>query len=234
MTSWRPYFKEIVLTVATYVWLLFVATNINITLGQTYLHFALGSLSLLIIGIVIFDKNLEITFQKKEGGGFSAILAGLGGWIVLLITSVIALKFIDPAHSDLGSVLGFMGATTPALATSKIANLITFGIAIAFIETTLWARLYEFFGDLFKIPKTKKVTFGLIVLIVLLAIGFSLFHLTAKGLTNISALAIVFLMMVISLSMIYIFGETRQAIWTHIWANSVASYLMLFATGALQ
>ena len=229
----KSYIKEITLTIITFVWLLFVATNVNIMLGQTYLHFTLGSLALLIIGITIFDKKLHITFQKKPGGNLKAIMLGFVGWIVLLIASVVALRFISPAQANIGAVMGLLGATTPALATSKIANLLTFGVAIAFIETQLWGRLLEFFADIFHInlekKGIKKIFSSLIVLIIILAFAFVLFHLTAKGITNTAALVVVFIMMMVSLIMIAIFGETRQAVFMHIWANTVASYLMLWA-----
>ncbi len=232
----KPYVREITITIITFMWLLFVATNVNVTLGQTYLQFAAGSLILLIIGITIFNKTLTITWQKQRGGTFKAILWGLGGWIALLIASIVALRFISPAHANITAIIGLMGATTPALATSKIANLLTFGIAIAFIETNLWARLLEFFGDLFHITINKQLLrkIGGLFLIGILSLAFVLFHLTAKGITNAPALVIVFIMMVISLIMIAIFGETRQAVYMHIAANTVASYLMLFATGMLQ
>ena len=230
--------KEIILTLLTAAWLLFVATNVNTQLGQIYLHFTWISLSLLIIGITIFDRKVHITFQRQSGGQFNAILWGLAGWIVLLIASVIALRFISPAQGNIASVLGLMGATTPALATSKIANLLTFGVAVAYIETTLWARAMEFIADIFKIDISKRsvrmIFSALMVLIVILALVFVFFHLTAKGLTNAPALVVVFIMMTISLIMVSIFQETRQAVFLHIWANTVASYLLLFAAGALS
>lgn len=230
----KPYVKEITLTIITFMWFLFVATNVNVTLGQTYLHFTLGSLALLIIGVAVFDKKIHITFQKRPGGQINAIIIGALGWILLLILSVIALRFIDPSKANIASIIGLLGATTPALATSNIANWITFGGAVAFIETQLWARLLEFFRDLFEIDMSKnalkKIFSVLGVLIILLSIAFMLFHLTAKGVTNTSALIIVFIMMMISLGMITIYQETRQAVYFHIWANAVASYFILFVT----
>lgn len=230
--------KEIILTMVVAGWLLFVSTNVNTQLGQIYLHFTWISLVLLIIGITIFDKKIHITFQKQPGGQFKAILFGLVGWIVLLIVSVIVLRFISPAQSNITSVLALMGATTPALATSKIANLLTFGIAVAFIETTLWARAMEFVADMLNIDISKRsirlVLSSLMVLIVILSLAFVFFHLTAKGLTNIPGLTVVFVMMFVSLIMVSWFGETRQAVYLHIWANTIASYLILFAAGALS
>ncbi len=229
----KPYVKEIIITIIVFMWLLFIATNVNITLGQTYLHFTLGSLALLIIGITIFNKKLHITFQKSPGGTFTAMLWGLAGWIILLVSSIIALKFIDPTQANLAAVMGLLGATTPALATSKIANLLTFGVAIAYIETQLWARIMEFFADVFHIDlsKHKILTISVIFLIGVLALAFVFFHLTAKGITNIAALTVVFIMMFLSLVLVVWFGETRQAVYLHIFANTIASYLLLFATG---
>ena len=233
----KPYVKEIVLTILTFVWLLFVATNVNQILGNIYLQFTAGSLLLLIIGITIFDKRLNITFQKQPGGNLKAIAMGFVGWIILLIVSVIVLGVVNPAQASIGAIIRLMGATTPALATSKIANLITFGVAIAYIETVLWARLLEFFSDLFNIPLEKrglvKIFTALVLLIIMLAFGFVLFHLTSKGVLAIGPLIVVFIMMLISLIMIVIFQETRQAIYLHVWANTVASYLTLFVVGAI-
>lgn len=230
----KNYVREITLTIITFMWFLFVATNVNVTLGQTYLHFTLGSLALLIIGITVFDKKLQITFQKSPGGQFKAIVIGALGWILLLIVSIIALRFIDPSKANIASIIGLLGATTPALANSNIANWITFGGAVAFIETQLWARLLEFFRDLFNIDMSKnalKKIFSMLgVLIIILSLAFMFFHLTAKGVTNTSSLLIVFLMMTISLGMIVIYQETRQAVYFHIWANAVASYFLLFVT----
>lgn len=233
--NYKPYIKEIIITVIMFVWLLFVATNVNITLGQTYLHFTLGILVLLTIGITVFDRKLSITFQKSPGGTIGAIMWGAAGWIVLLISSVVVLRFIDPSQASIAAVMGLLGATTPALATSKIANLLTFGVAIAYVETVLWARLMEFFADVFHIDlsKHKIFTISILSLIVMLALVFVFFHLTAKGIANIAALTVVFIMMVISLAMVVIFRETRQAVFMHIWANTVASWLMLFATRLL-
>ncbi len=230
------FFKEIVLCFLAFFFLLFVATNVNVTLGQTYLWFTGGILFLLVIDQVIFNKDVHITFQKSPGGTFKSILIAFGGWIALLLSSVFIMKFVDPTKASLNAVINLMGATTPALATSKIANLLTFGVAIAFVETQLWSRALEFFSDLFgmQVNKNSLKKIGFIFLIVILSLVFMVFHLTAKGVTNLPALVIVFVMMFISLLIVTWTEETRGAVYLHIFANTVASYLMLFASGALQ
>lgn len=232
----RPrYFKEIIITIIAFFWLLFVATNVNVTLGQTYLWFTGGILFLLMIDLLIFNKNVELTFQKAPGGLLKSILIGLGGWIILLIASVLVLNFIDPTKASIGAVIGLMGAATPALASSKIANWLTFSLAVPFVETHLWGRSLEFFSNLFNIPLNsksfRKIKF--LLLMTVLSLMFVVFHLTAKGINAYSSLTIVFIMMAISLVMIVWKEETRSAIFMHIFANGVASYLALWAIGSL-
>jgi hypothetical protein len=232
----QNYVKEISLTLLALVWFLFAATNVNTQLGTIYSAFALASGILLVIGIAIFDKSIHITFQKSPGGTLQAIFVGFMGWIALMVASVAVLKIADPTSASLGSVLSLLGATTPALSTSVVANFITFGIVIAFIETQLWARGLEFVADVFNIPLEKKgitkVFTALMVLIIILAIVFILFHLTSKNLSG-PSLIIVGIMMVVSMIMVVWFGETRQAVWTHIISNSVASYILLTGAGSI-
>lgn len=234
--SIQNYVKEIGLTTLSLIWFLFAATNVNTQLGTIYSAFALTSLALLIIDLTVFNKSLHITYQKSPGGTLKAIFAGLLGWIAMMVLSVAVLKIADPTSASLGSVLSLLGTTTPALSTSVVANFITFGIVIAFIETQLWARGMEFIADIFHIPIERKgitkVFTSLMLLIVILAIVFVFFHLTSKNLAG-PALIIVGIMMIISMAMVAWFGETRQASWMHIISNSIASYLLLSGAGAI-
>jgi len=228
--EFKRYYLEIIVTVAVYFFLLFVATNVNVTLGQTYLHFALGILALLIINALIFNKNVQITIAKEKGGWLKAIVQGAVGWLSLIIISTFVMKFVAPTEATFGSVIRLLGAATPALAASKVANLLTFGFAVGYVETQLWARAMEFISDFLhiRLEKQNLWMFKIIFLIILFGIAFMIFHLTAKGITNAPALWIVFIMMVISLSMVVYYGETRQALILHIIANITAAYLTLF------
>jgi hypothetical protein len=232
----KVYLREIVLSVGAFFWFLFVATNVNTILGQTYQGFTALSITLLIIGVTIFDKNIQVTYSKSHKV-LNTILMAVGGYIVLLVSSVFVLRFINPASANISSVITLMGATTPALSNSKIINLLTFGLVIPFIETSLWARIMEFICDVFHIQINKQniTKIGLIFIIVLLSIGFAFFHITAKGITNMPSLVIVFIMMLISLLMVVLSdGETKAAVYMHIIANTIAAYLSLFAVGMLQ
>ena len=162
-------------------------------------------------------------------------MIAIGGYIILLLSSVFVIRFMDPTQANFGSILSLMGATTPALANSKIANWLTFTIAVPWAETILWVRGLEYVSDLFKIqisPQAlKKIKY--IVIILLFSFAFGAYHLTAKGVSNITSLVIVFLMMLISLVIVTFTKEGRTAVILHAIANGIASFISLFSAGAL-
>lgn len=227
------YFTEIVWMIISAVWFHFAATNISTTLGNIYSGFAATSLALLIITGLIYDKNVSITFKKSNGSIIKSMFIGAGLWVVLLITSVFVLKFISPAQANFNSVLSLLGATTPAFANSKIANFLTFAIFVPIVETQLWSRGLEFIADIFNIPVNKKFLKKLLLIILILSLMFLAFHSTAKGVENISSLAIVGLMMFISLMSVVFTEETLPAIFLHIFSNSAATLIMLLSSGSL-
>jgi len=226
----KNYEKEIIITSIVAFILLFTATNVNQELGNIYLWFNGIGATLLIFALISFDGRVNITFQNQKGGTLNAIFWGFAGWIILLLISVIVMKFVDPTKATLGSIIGLLGATTPALASSKILNFINFGFLIPYTETQLWGRATELFRDIFnlRIDKNNLRTFGVIFLFFCLSLSFAIFHITSKGVTALTSLTVVFIMMLISLILIAIFGETRQAVYFHVIANSVASYILLF------
>lgn len=218
----EEYKTEIVLSVLAFMWLLFTATNINQQLGTIYTGFIIGSISLLIATQVFFNKKFDVPLANKRISWINAMVGGVAGWISLIFIQSIVYK------SE--SLIKLWGVTALALSESKFANFITFGIVIAYTETVLWARLYEFFSDYFntRINKQSLLRLGNIMLIVLLSFVFMVFHITAKGISNTVVLLIVFSMMVISLIMVSIYEEMRPAIILHILANSIASYYLFF------
>lgn len=230
MRQLRNYEKEILITSIVGFLLLFTATNVNPELGKTYSLFNIGSAALLIFAIIAFDRRVEITFQNQRGGTLKAIGWGFAGYVILLLISVLVMKFVDPTKATLNSIVALLGATTPALATSKIMNLFNFGILIPYTETQLWGRATELFRDVFhlRIDKNNIRTFGVIFLFFILSAVFAVFHFTSKGVTALASLTVVFIMMFISLMMIAYFGETRQAVFFHVISNSIASWLLLF------
>jgi hypothetical protein len=228
------YYTEIILDVVAFFWLWFVLTNSNANLGNVYLWAAAISIILFFINKFIFNKQVQVTYQKKAGGTFEAILAGAVGWVILLAASFFILKFVDPTKSTLGAIIGTMNAANPAFSNSVTINWLTVSLAIGYTETMLFSRGMEFLSDIFGIPinKKSKYLFAFLIMIFLLAIGFSIYHSTAKGVENLPSLVVVAIMMFISLIMVAHFdGETRQSVWLHWIANGVAGALLIMAGG---
>lgn len=236
MVSWEKYKSEIVISVILFVYLLFTLTNVNTNLGNAYLWFLGISVTLLIINVLIFDKQVRITFQKEKGKWVEVIFAGIIGWVAILIVSFIVFKVVDPEHANFYSIISSFGAANPAFAGSKILNWITVAFAISFAETNFFAgRILEFFADLLKIPLSKKGmrTTKFIVLTLILGILFAFFHATAKGVGALNSLIVVAIMMIISIFMVAYFEETRQATISHALANGAAGLMLLMAGGTL-
>jgi len=230
MANVKPYMTEIFLSILAFLWLWFVLTNANPNLGNVYLWAAGIGLFLLLINILVFDKGVRVTFQKKKGGHLEAFFAGAVGWVILLVSSFVILKVVEPAKATFGSIISSTNAANPAFSNSVIVNWITVSFAIGYTETQLFARLLEFFADKFNIPINRRTKYVLafVILVILLCVLFIVYHLTAKGIEALASLTVVAIMMAISLFMVAHFeGETRQAVWMHIIANGVAGFLLI-------
>jgi hypothetical protein len=120
------------------------------------------------------------------------------------------------------TVLKTFAQTTPALANSFLLTLLGWGFIVPQIETdAFFATLFEYLADLFKIS-LKQVSAILIILITSIAFIFSLFHLTAKGVTNNAALSLTFIFAIISLFIVMQEKQTKTAVFFHMIANTLA------------
>lgn len=235
MATIRNYMTEIVLVVSTLVFLIFTATNVSNRLGVTYLQFLFGSLALLFVTLLIFDKNVEVTVKKKNTSLIEEFFFGAAGWVILLVGSYVAINFTGKP-TTFGAIFSSLGAANPIFSESVIINFLIIAFAIPFIETQFFARLMEFTGDIFKVRINKSNRFGLgfVVILIFLSLLFMIFHATAKSLSG-QSLLIVFIMMAISLFLVVQRdGDTRAAIFMHILANGVAAYLLISSGGVLN
>ena len=124
----------------------------------------------------------------------------------------------------LSDVLNLLSSSAPALSQSQILNTLIFVLFIPFIETIFFVSAMDFLASQWKIDISRRgfKKLGTIALIIGLSFTFMLYHITAKGITNNSALLLVFLMMTVSLVATIFFGESKQAILFHIYANGFA------------
>lgn len=235
MARFPSYMTEFILSVIAFFWLWFVLTNANINLGNAYLWAVVISVVLLFLNILIFDRNVRITFQKSPGHQVEAFFSGVVGWVVLLMTSFAVLKFVEPAKASFYSIVSSFGAANPAFSNSQIVNFITVSFAIGYAETTLFARAMEFIADLLHIPLNKENRFriGFVMLAIGLSLAFAAYHFTAKGVQATASLILVAIMMFLSLVMIVTYGETRQAVWMHIISNGAAGAMLMLSGGLM-
>lgn len=236
MANIKSYVTEITLSILAFVFLWFVLTNANSNLGNAYLWAIAISLFLLLINILVFDRKVDVTFQKEKGKWTEAIFQGVMGWVAVLLVSFIIFKVVDPIKANFGSIISSLGAANPAFSNSKILNWFIVSFAIGYGETQLFGRLMEFLADRFgmKINRANMMRTAFVILVIFLSILFAFFHITAKGIAATNSLIVVAIMMAISLFMIaYNNGETRQAVIVHVISNGVAGLMLLMAGGTL-
>ena len=212
---------EVKLLIVGLLWFAFVSTNINPALGFTYVGFT--SIALFMY---LFDKNRQLPLERRTNNRIEAFAIGAFAWLIFIGVSVYLAGFLQKIN--IGALLKLLGGATPALAQSKILNVITFGVFIAFTETQLWARLYDFFANKVRIGKTELTNFIAWAFILAFSFVFLMFHVTSKGITNNASLLTVFLMMIASYILMFIYRETKQAVFLHIIANVIASYYLFF------
>lgn len=229
MPTMRNYMTEIVLIVVTFFFLLFVTTNSNQSLGSTYILFLVGAVVLLFINLLIFNKSIQVTVKKLNTSNIEELFIAVIAWGVLMVASYVIMNFVDPTKASFGAIMSSLNAANPVFSNSVIVNLLVIALAIPFTETVLWGRGIEFVSDLFHINvnNQNKTRIQFIVILIVFAALFSLFHATAKQLSG-QSLLIVFIMMAISIYLIaYRDGDMRAALFLHILANGIAAVLLI-------
>lgn len=211
---------ELKLLLISLIWFIFTSLVVNPSLGTTY-----GIITAAALFMYAFDKKKSFVLDK-DGKWLPAIMWAVVAYGIFIVVSPIIVSLLEKI--DIGGAIALLGASTPPLATSKIINFITFGFPIAFVETDLWARMMDYFANRIKLGKTQLMNFAVWAVILSFSFVFLLFHIQSKGLTNNAALFLVFIMMITSYVLMFIFKETKQAILFHIVANSIAAWLIFF------
>lgn len=207
----------------TVAYFLFTSVNINSSLGLTYVAFALTSAI-----FILFDVTRDIRFRKQNDTLFGALIVGAFAYVgLILMSSYIIVPGVN-------KVLELLGSTTPVLATNVFLQKITFGVGVPIVETTFFfAVALDFLANIFSVnikreSLTKMKTW---LLIFGISIAFLLFHLTSKGISDVSTLVIVFFMAVISVGLTIYRESYEAAIYFHIIANMSA---LLFVTQLIK
>ena len=207
---------------------LFVALNVQENLGLIY-----GLMGLFAMGGVVLDELFGNRTQIKiESGSISrlrALLVAIAGYFAVLFISQILIPILGKVGiitqsvslPTLYSVVGLYSQTTLAFTGNLIFYFIAFGFLIPLIETRSWIVFFEFLVDMFKLRIDLK-SFKIWSIIIIGGILFYIFHLTAKGISNDAALAVVFVFMVVTYVIVIIEKQSLDALLMHVFANSIA------------
>mgnify|MGYP001606644829 CR=1 FL=1 len=212
--------------VATF--LLFIATNMDQTLGLIFVGFAL-------INQVAFSADKRHTFMiQKNKSLIASIPLAIMGWgasILLSWTLVNILGstgFIQTAAIGFDQLLSIISEaqSTLAFSNSYVLNLVSFGVLVPIVETVLFGgTLFELGTDLTKtsIPGSLSgISLTLFLIMIAIAGVFTAFHFTSKGVGNDVALVSVFSFMVVTLIVILVEKQLAAAVQMHIIANTIA------------
>ena len=207
------------LILASGILLVFLVFNFDNVLAVSFMAMAFVTRDLRL-----FDSKKDISIESKPNKVKSLVLAILGYLAVLGISSI----FIQGTNAlQLNSVVQLMSEALPILAGSVVLTMLVFVFLIPFVESNFF-----FIGGLDWIKTRMKV--GSLSLsnpkawavIILISIGFALFHLTAKaGLGAVGfneSLIITFVFALISGILVFVEGQGLAAIIMHVIANGVS------------
>ena len=188
------------------------------------------------------DNFLSFPVSRPSSNNVQMYIEAVAALGLFLVISTFIVSTFSP-QSLIGtgivgsaqSIFHLLATSTPILHGSKFLTILGWGVFIPIIETRFFnGRLLEGFATYAEVITGKPVrldTYGLplIAVIFVVATAFTLFHITAKGLSSIPLL-ITFIFSVMSSVLVLRHRETKGAIVMHILLNCAA---VLAAFGVL-
>jgi hypothetical protein len=180
------------------------------------------------------DNFISFPIARKTNAPWRIVMESLAGLGAFLVVSTVLLSVFSPQSVIVSDIVGgvqsifhLLATSTPILKGSKFLTLIGWGIIVPIVETTFFnGRLLEGLASYSEVIRgkavsLKKFSMPLIMVMIVVASLFTLFHITAKGLDSVP-LMITFLFSIISSVLVIRHQELRGAILLHICTNSAA------------
>ena len=176
------------------------------------------------------DKYISLPVERTGTNRIKNFLWALVSYSVFLLLTTFLFSFLVPsalASKPFQSIIQYLATATPILKGSMILTVIGWGIMIPIIETmfffgTLFEGLAEWGGRITgRVIDIKTFNVKSMLVVGVVASLFTVFHITAKGLSNIP-LVITFIFAVISCILVIKDQEVESAIWLHIISNTIA------------
>lgn len=222
-TTRDHYFKWII------IFLLFLLLSFDRDLAMIYI--------LIMIGDYIWFKSdnfISFPLWRRATSSAKIMIEAAAAFGAFLFISTVLLGVFSPqsligsgVFGSAQSIFQLLATSTPVLQGSKILTFISWGILVPIIETTFFnGRLLEgittYAEDVVgKKISLKKISGTLLFIMVIVASLFTLFHITAKGITTIPLL-ITFIFSILSSLLVVRQQELSGAITLHIATNSAA------------
>lgn len=210
--------------------LIFLIVNFDPNISSIFFYFSILSIIFYLYDLFLGNRNIEYPTERVGGNRIRQLLYAVGIYIIFVISSNILLNIAKFVGEQTGSGFSVFNEVlfqsfanaSPALADTVLISLIMWAVIIPIVETHFFfGRVFEFIKDLLHVNgQLNDIRTWSVILLV--SVGFMLFHITAKGVSNSSALLLVFLFALTSIITVIIFKQTIEAILIHIIANSFA------------
>ncbi len=220
------------------VFLIFLVVNFDPNMATVFSLMIIADI--LIFTIIIKKIRVDYPFERTTKNRFTSLIESLIIFAGFIFIQTIVLRILTPSiqstSQSLQSLLSLYSTTTPALAGSFIFTFLAYGVIIPFVETRFFfGRVYELLADKFNKNGNLKTTMTWVLAVFVGAI-FAIYHLTARrcgagGTCENALLFVTFLFGMISTLMVAHYRETKQAVWVHVFANSMS---IIYAYGGLS
>ena len=224
--------RDVMLYFYLIILLLFLQSNFDFHVSTIYYSMAVFGA---IFTMYVHDKGyIQLVPAKRQSTSWlMAILYGLGAYLIFNVLYGLITKFVPGAPGFSQMVVEVFATARPILEESLFIKFSVWGFIITIIETMVF-----FVVILMIIAKNRRLSTSEpfskdgIMIVVFTAAAFTLFHITAKGVSGTAQLMATFVFGLISGFYVLYFKEAIQAIIFHIATNVISLYLIFMAVQA--
>lgn len=204
--------------------LLFLLINFSTTVGGIYSTMVLISILAYVLAL-LFKVFTIIPTESKTNNRLEALLWSVGAYAAFIMTASFLAKI---NFQSILQIVSSPFATSPIFARSVFLSILTWGVLIPVIETKAFFRTgLQWIAKWLHIKTDTPFSFDGIKLMVLVSAIFTIFHASAKGPGDNTALLVTFIFGIVSVFLVLYFQEVKQAIMIHIVSNTLATLSIL-------
>lgn len=204
--------------------LLFFLTNMDPSMSSVFSF-------ILIIGFILYwtDKTVNIRLESKPNRVRSVAVALVAYFVFVVVSAFVlsglklipSFSFTSAASTYSQYLASLFSSYSPALAGNALAVIVAWCVVIPIVETFAFFGGYlEWLSEKFNVPLAKRGP-RFVLVVILVAVIFMLFHLTAKGVSNNPGLIMTAIFGLVSGVLVFYTGQLLEAILLHIFTNTI-------------